>query len=110
MKWDAWLLSAKLAWMRPTLRWTTLTTLAIIVFGSFLFLWNVVPARKQSGMLIIHYNIYLGVDQVRPWQWIFFLPALWLLLSLIDFALAFGLYHHDAHVSASLIFLAFFFA
>ena len=109
MKWrDAWVLSAKRAWQRPLLRWTTLLTLAIIIGGSALFLWRVIPLRRGTGTVVVHYSIYLGIDDIRPLTSIFLFPVIWLGIVLIDFILAYGFYRHDPHFASSLIFLALF--
>jgi len=107
MNWDAWVFSAKLAWHRPILRWTALMTLAIAVVGAAVFYYKVIPPRRHAGTAIIHYNIYLGIDDVRAWPWIFLFPSVWLLVSLVDLLVAFGYYHHDPFLSSSLIYLAF---
>ncbi|MBM3204929.1 hypothetical protein FJZ48_03050 [Candidatus Uhrbacteria bacterium] len=106
MTWKAWLFSAKRAWARPFIRWTTIATIAMIGISSLLFLWNIIPQREQGGTLVLHYNIYLGIDKVHPWGWVFLLPGAWLVLSLVDFIFAFGWYQEDPHFSFSLITLA----
>ena len=98
--------SAKLAWHRPLLRYVALGTLILVVAGSAAFFWRVIPARRAAGTMVIHYNIYLGIDEVRGWGWVFLLPSVWLLLTLVDLWWAFGAYHHDPHLAASLVSLA----
>ncbi len=105
--WDVWANSAKRTWQRPLLRWTTILTLAIIVGGSALFLWRVIPLRRATGTVVVHYNIYLGIDDIRPLSFVFLLPAVWFGIVLIDFLVAYGSYRHDPHFASSLIFLAF---
>ncbi len=105
---DAWLLSARRAWQRPLLRWTTLFTFAIIVASSALFLWRVIPLRREAGTIVFHYNVYLGIDDVRPLSWVFFFPGIWFGIVFIDFILAYGFYKSDPHLALSLLSLAFF--
>ena len=104
---EAWLFSAKQAWHRPLLRWMTVVTLAMVVLGSSWFLWRVIPHR-QSGTLVLHYNVYLGVDEVRAWEWILLLPGIWFIVSLVDVLCGYGFYHRDPQLAGSLIGLAFF--
>ncbi|MDO8584029.1 MAG: hypothetical protein Q7R83_02510 [bacterium] len=103
---DPWLYSAKRAWQNKLLRGASILAVVIVLVVSSWFLWKMIPARKHTGMVIFHYNIYLGVDQMRPWYWIFLLPAGWLLITLLDLILAFGFYYQDAPLANSLVFLS----
>lgn len=103
---SAWWFSAKLAWSRTWLKWTASAALLIALLGSFAFLWSVGPTAQRAGTVILHYNIYLGIDEIRPWPWIFLLPAAWVSITALDLAFAFGLYRVDPHFSSSLVVLA----
>ncbi len=70
------------------------------------FVLNVLPSAKSHGSLIYHYNIYLGIDDVRGWEWSLILPGIWLLMTLVDVALAYGEFRTDKHLSAALVSLA----
>jgi|JI8StandDraft_1071087.scaffolds.fasta_scaffold37463_6 hypothetical protein len=96
MNWSAWLLSAKLAWGKPFIRWATITSVVLCVGTSALFIAAVLPEAVRNSAFAFHYNVYFGIDEVRDWPWIFFLPGLWLLLTVIDCLVAFGLYRTDA--------------
>jgi hypothetical protein len=107
MKWDAWVFSARLGWQNRWMRWSSILTVFIMIAGTALFLWRMVPLRAQAETVVLHYNLYLGIDDVRSWTWIFFLPAIWLVCTIADLAFAFGLYRTDVHFSLSLTSLAF---
>jgi len=107
---EGWLYSARRAWQRPLLKWTTVATGLLVVASTLFFLWNMILARQQNGTVILHYNIYLGIDEVRPWWWLFFLPAIWIVLTVVDLFLAYGSYQHDPQFAGSLVFLAFLFS
>ena len=102
----AYFFSAKQAWQRPFFRWGAILALACVFAGSGYFLWKVWPAHRQSGTIVTHYNIYLGIDQVSPWSWAWLLPGVWLAVTLADVALAYAMYRTDAYLAASLIVLA----
>lgn len=108
MRASAWMFSARLAWQRPYFRWMSLTTLLLVAAGSAFFLWKVLPTRTHAGTVVLHYNIYVGIDEVRAWTWAFLLPSVWLLLTLIDLAVAYGSYRSDKHFAMSLMTFAFF--
>ncbi len=71
------------------------------------YFWNTIPAAKSHEFFVMHYNLYLGIDDVRNWQWLFFPPIVWIGITLLDIALAYGMYRTDSYFSLSLILLAF---
>ena len=34
-------------------------------------LWKLIPEAKRSGLVIVHYTVYLGIDDVRSWPYVF---------------------------------------
>ncbi len=86
----------------------TIAALAILTIVVTIFLVKVLPRRGAGGTLVLHYNVYLGIDEVHDWYWIFLLPGVWLILTLADLFLAYGFYRKDKHLALSLILLAFF--
>lgn len=98
--------SAKRVWQRSSLRSITLLTGLILCAGTIFFLIRMVPILHTEETVVVHYNIYLGIDQVRPTYWIFLLPLAWWSLTLIDLVIAYGIYHKDAQLSISLLALA----
>jgi len=103
MQWDDWRFSAKRAWQNSFIRWTVIATALVIVAGTFFILWRLIPEGLRSGVLVMHYNIYLGIDYVRPWQWIILIPAVMILTFLINTFLALWLYRPDELASKTLV-------
>ncbi len=103
---ENWVLSARQAWSRPWMRTAAIAALALCLAVSTWFLIATVPAVRQSNAFVFHYNIYLGIDDVRTWPWVFFLPAVWLAFTLFDIGASFGMYRTDAHLARSLMVLA----
>ena len=85
----------------------TLAAVAMPLAVGGVFLASVLPSAQSRGNLVYHYNIYLGIDDVRSWVWVLALPAAWLLFTLGDVAVAYGMYRTDAHLSAALVTFAF---
>jgi len=108
MTWRRWFFSAKLAWQQKTLRVLTILTCLLSILVSGYYLWSVVPVARRSGTVVVHYNIYLGIDDVRSWPWVFLLPAIWLACTFIGLLWSYASYQHDPHLSVSLIVFAFF--
>ncbi len=106
LEWRSWLFSAKRAWQNPWTRWITVMTFFLVLTSSLWFLWKIIPARRPNGTAVLHYTIYLGIDAVRPWWWVFFLPLTWILVTALDLLLAFGYHRKDPHFSFSLFALA----
>jgi hypothetical protein len=106
MKWDAWLFSARQAWQRPLFKWTTVAIALLFFLSSGFFSWKILSQRSRGDTLVLHYNIYLGIDQLGSWKWIVLLPAVWFIVTLIDLVMAYGFYHRDVHFAASLLCLA----
>lgn len=100
---DGWLFSAHLAWGKTWIRVATVFALAASLGVSAWFLAGVVPSARENGTFAYHYNIYLGIDDVRPWGWAFALPAAWVGLTALDLLIAYGLYRTDAVIASTLI-------
>ena len=103
MKWDAWRFSAHLAWQDAFVRWTTVVPGAVTVTWISYYLWRLIPEGLRSGVLVLHYNIYLGIDDVRAWPWIFLSPGIMLLILLTNTSIAFGLYRTDTLAARTLM-------
>jgi hypothetical protein len=51
----------------------------------------------------MHYNIYLGIDEVSLWPWVFVLPGVAFLVALLDVIFALGIFRRDALASRMLL-------
>lgn len=77
-----------------------------MVVASTFFLLSVIPLGHQGhGTLVLHYNVYLGIDDVRAWSWILLLPAVWLVMSVLDLFVAYGLHRRDPQAATGLLVL-----
>ncbi|MCK9360919.1 hypothetical protein M0Q28_01690 [Patescibacteria group bacterium] len=103
---DAWMLSARLAWGRPALRVASIAALSISIAVGLWFTAQVLPSAKANGTFAYHYNIYVGIDDLREWWWVFVLPGVWVGLTVADLLAAYGLYRTDDILARSLIILA----
>ncbi len=103
---DTWLLSARLAWGRPALRVMSIAALVISIAVGVWFVAQVLPSARANGTFAYHYNIYVGIDDLREWWWVFVLPGVWIGLTVIDLLAAYGLYRTDDILASSLIILA----
>lgn len=102
MTWEAWKFSAKLAWQDRYLRILGISTLVAFVVWTGFFAWRLIPEGMRSGVLVMHYNVYLGIDDVRPWPWIALSPSAFLALYTIDLVIAAGMYRSDAIAARAL--------
>ncbi len=56
----------------------------LLALTAALPLWRIVPLGSVRPFIPLHYNIYLGVDRLGPWQQIFILPILGFSLFLFN--------------------------
>lgn len=99
MKWEEWRFSAKLAWQDRIIKWPMVLDAILMIGASCYMLVRLVPEGMRSGMLSLHYTIYLGIDEVQPWPWIMLLPGLMIFVWLANFLVALGVYRGD-HLAA----------
>jgi hypothetical protein len=99
MRWEDWKFSARLAWQDAWMRWMLILSF-VLLFGMTAFLlFRLLPEGWKTGVVTIHYNVYLGIDDVRSWPWIFVLPGGALLVMILDALLSLGFFR--AHPLAS---------
>ena len=96
MRWDEWRFSAALAWRDTFVRWGNVVSCIFLLITSLYLLWRLIPEGARMGTLALHYTMYLGIDDVRAWPWVFALPALMLILLTMNAAVAAGVYRGDA--------------
>lgn len=103
MRFEAWRFSAKLAWQDRFVKWMTLGTLFFTVIVVGFSVWKMVPTVFRSGILTYHYNIYLGVDDVRVWQWFFVPIGIIFLVQIVNAGVGYGVYRQDKLATRSLL-------
>ena len=108
MRWDEWRFSATRAWQDRVVRWMTLVTVVFVFAIAGLFLWKILPLSAGSGILTYHYNIYLGIDDVRAWQWMLVPVGTMLGCLVVNTTLAFGVYRQDRIAARALTVLTIF--
>lgn len=62
--------------------------------------------RPVDFPVILHYNVYFGVDVIGPWWQIYFLPIIGLLVLLVNSALGFLFYEQKERIVGHLLMLA----
>jgi hypothetical protein len=92
MRWEEWKFSARLGLQDQWLRVTFLLAIVIVLGMSGFMFWRILPDALHTGVVTMHYNVYLGIDDVRPWPWIFTIPGAALGLLLIDGLMGLGLF------------------
>jgi hypothetical protein len=92
---EEWKFSLDVAWDDPWYRWQGIGTIALAVLGSVFFLWRMIPEGLQSGLLVLHYNLYVGIDEVQPWPWVLAMPAALLVIVGLDLLAAGFLFRRD---------------
>jgi len=104
---EAWLFSAKRAWQDPWVRGVSLVTAALTLVVSLWFCFQIFNVREHSqGLLVLHYNVYTGIDAIGSWGWAYLLPLAWLVFTAVDMAWAFGVYREDIYQAWTFILIA----
>ncbi len=68
----------------PRFLWSAILAFILCALDVALPILRIVPLRVARPFIPLHYNIYLGVDQLGPWNQIFVLPILGLCLFLFN--------------------------
>lgn len=110
LKLDEWRFSLDVAWDDPWYRWQSIATALFAIAGSAFFLMRMIPEGVRSGLLVLHYNLYVGIDEVHPWPWVIVLTAGMLVLVGIDLFASGILFRRDRIASRVLLCTATIFA
>ena len=76
---------------------------ATVLIGTGYFLEQVLTIGRHHQTLAVHYNVYVGIDDVRSWQWSLFLPLGWLVVTAINLFCSYIFYRRDPQVALSLL-------
>jgi hypothetical protein len=98
-----WRFSFEVAWDDPWYRWQTILTAVLFVVGSVFFLFKLIPIGLENGLLVFHYNLYLGIDEMRHWAWLMAVPPAVFLVMAANLTASFRLYRHDTIASRVLL-------
>lgn len=108
MRWADWKFSAARAAQDRFVRWTTVATVVLIVGMSVYMVVRLLPVILRTGVVTMHYNIYLGIDDVRPWPWAFFIPGIAIIAVAVDTVIAYGFFLRDEIASRTILAVGFF--
>ncbi|HOW60440.1 MAG TPA: hypothetical protein P5548_02140 [Candidatus Moranbacteria bacterium] len=62
--------------------------------------------RPVDFLLILHYNVYFGVDIIGPWWQLYFLPLIGIIILSINTILSYLFYQKKERIIAHLLMLA----
>jgi hypothetical protein len=99
MKWEEWRLSAYRAWQDPFLRYTCIASGVCMLGMSGFAFFKLIPEGIRSSVLTLHYNVYLGIDDVKPWWWIVYPVIGMLVLFCLNVVCAIGIFRE--HILAA---------
>jgi len=70
--------------------------------------WGLVAffIRPVDFFIILHYNVYFGVDVIGDWWQVYFLPFIGLLIMLVNAILGYVFYQQKERLIAHLLMLA----
>ncbi len=106
MQWGEWKFSAQRAAQDRFTKWIAICIAIILTISVTFLLVRLIPVGRQSGILTLHYNVYLGIDDVGAWTWMFVFTGSVIGLAIIDVLFAFGLFRRDPLASKTLLVIA----
>lgn len=80
--------------------------LAGIFFNLAIWLVLCLNFKPQNDPIILHYNIYFGIDLIGPWHKIYLLPVFGLACFFINFLISVILYGRERLLSYFFIFIS----
>ena len=80
-------------------RRTTVVSGALLLLTVALPIWKIIPIGADNPFIPLHYNVYMGIDEFGPWQSVFVLPAIGLVLLLVNVVLQGTLHRHEKVLS-----------
>ncbi|EKE19040.1 MAG: hypothetical protein ACD_9C00158G0004 [uncultured bacterium] len=86
-------------------QWMIIGSLIINVVNWGLIIFYI---RPVDFPIILHYNVYFGVDVIGPWWQVYFLPLIGLLIFIINTLLGYLFYQQKERIVAHLLVLAVF--
>lgn len=98
-----WRFSFEIAWDDRWYKWQSIMTMLLFTAGTCSFFWKMIPLGLENGLLVFHYNLYLGIDEVHHWAWLIVLALVALSVVLINLIGSFRLYRHDKIASRILL-------
>lgn len=103
MTWKEWRFSAHYAWQNRFIRSMLIINGGVIFFVSAWMLWRLIPEGMRAGVLVLHSNIYLGIDEVKPWPWIFLFPIGIILAFGVNAIAAFTVFREEELAAKTLV-------
>jgi len=88
---------------KPLMLWLLALVLASNIADWVLLLIFIKPVDLP---LILHYNVYFGVDMVGNWKQVYVLPAIGFFLFLVNLLLSLYFYKNKERIAAYLLLLA----
>lgn len=101
-----WRFRFRLAWDDPVIRWVGLSTSLVLLAGVLYTGIRVVSSALSTGLIVSHYTVYLGIDQVVPLPWVGLVLSLPVLLVGGTLLFTFFFYRQDSTASFSLLFFS----
>ncbi|MFZ6015170.1 MAG: hypothetical protein ACOYUZ_02325 [Patescibacteria group bacterium] len=99
MNLDEWRFNTRMAWDNPWLRWVSIATITLLIGVSLISGIKLFSATMPSGVVVTHYTVYLGIDQVKPVYWILAFIIVPILIISATILLGLSFYRND-HIAA----------
>lgn len=90
-------------WRGSIVRWLLAASFLANVIN---WLILIIFVRPTVSTIILHYNVYFGVDAMGYWKWVYLLPGIGLFLLLINNFLAMYFYSNKERIASYVMLIA----
>ncbi|MFA5129491.1 MAG: hypothetical protein WC477_01065 [Patescibacteria group bacterium] len=104
MRLEEWKFSFDLAWDDPWCKWQSIGTGIFMIAGLGYLLQRIIRVGLENSLVIFHYNIYLGIDEVQHWTFALAYAGILIAVVLLNILLSFFLFRYDKIASRTLLF------
>ncbi len=80
-------------------RRTTIVSGVLLLLTLALPIWKILPISGDNPYIPLHYNVYMGIDESGPWQYVFVLPAIGFGLLIVNSVLQVVFYRREKVLS-----------
>lgn len=90
-------------WHSRTVLWLLISSIVGNLVNWIIIL---IYVRPTVPTIILHYNVYFGVDMMGNWGWVFILPGIGLFLLIINNSLAIYFYGNLERIASYILLIA----
>ncbi|MFH1404592.1 MAG: hypothetical protein ABIH21_00645 [Patescibacteria group bacterium] len=64
--------------------WLFVLSVIFLILTVLMPVWRIIPLSAHQQFIPLHYNVFFGIDQFGPWQYVFVIPVIGLIVFIIN--------------------------